>query len=263
VRVAVVVPTYQEAENIGPFLRATRAALPDAAIVVCEDNSPDGTGRIADEVGAEIGQVTVLHRPGKAGLGAAYRHGFRVALDAGAEVVIQMDVDFSHPHEMLPGMVAAIEDGGADVVVGSRYVPGGGTPDWSLHRKLLSHWGNLYARFMLRLAMRDSTSGLRAYRAGALERIRFGTTRANGYGFQIETAYRLGASGAEVVEQPLVFVDRVHGSSKMSVKIMFENTLLVTWWGLCMRLPRATQRFRATAAGKQLEAWNARSIRGA
>jgi dolichol-phosphate mannosyltransferase len=262
VRVAVVVPTYQEAENIEPFLRTTRATHPEALIVVCEDNSPDGTGRIADEVGEELGNVTVLHRAGKAGLGAAYRHGFRVALDAAAEIVIQMDVDFSHPHEMLPEMIAAIE-AGADVVVGSRYVPGGDTPDWSLHRKLLSHWGNLYARFMLRLAMRDSTSGLRAYRAEALERIRFGTTRANGYGFQIETAYRLGATEATVVEQPLVFVDRVHGSSKMSVKIMIENTLLVTWWGLCMRLPRATQRFRATAAGRQLEAWNARSIRGA
>ena len=261
-RVTVVVPTYQEAENIEPFLRATRAALPEAAIVVCEDNSPDGTGKIADEVGEELGDVTVLHRAGKAGLGAAYRHGFRVALDEGADVVIQMDVDFSHPHEMLPRMVAAIE-GGADVVVGSRYVPGGGTPDWSVHRKLLSHWGNLYARFMLRLAMRDSTSGLRAYRAGALERIRFGSTRANGYGFQIETAYRLGASGAEVVEQPLVFVDRVHGSSKMSVRIMVENTLLVTWWGLCLRAPRATDRFRATSTGRRLEAWNARSIRGA
>jgi dolichol-phosphate mannosyltransferase len=262
VRVALVVPTYQEAENIEPFLRSARATLPDAQIIVCEDNSPDGTGKIAEEVGEEIGGVTVLHRPAKAGLGAAYRHGFRVALDQGAEIVIQMDVDFSHPHEMLPRRVAAIDDG-ADVVVGSRYVPGGDTPDWSLHRKLLSHWGNLYARFMLRLAMRDSTSGLRAYRAGALERIRFDSTRANGYGFQIETAYRLGASGATVVEQPLVFVDRVHGTSKMSVKIMVENTLLVTWWGLCLRLPKATQRFRATSAGRRLEAWNARSIRGA
>lgn len=261
-RVAVVVPTYQEADNIEAFLRSARATLPEATVVVCEDNSPDGTGKIADEVAEELGGIEVLHRPGKAGLGAAYRHGFRVALDGGADVVIQMDVDFSHPHAMLPAMVAAIEDG-ADVVVGSRYVPGGGTPDWSLHRKLLSQWGNLYARFMLRLSMRDSTSGLRAYRAGALERIRFETTRANGYGFQIETAYRLDASGARIVEQPLVFVDRVHGTSKMSVKIMAENTLLVTWWGLCLRAPRLTDRFRRTSAGRHLEAWNARSIRGA
>jgi dolichol-phosphate mannosyltransferase len=262
VRVAVVVPTYQEVENIEPFLRSVRATLPDAHIVVCDDNSPDGTGKVAEEVGHELGDVEVLHRPGKAGLGAAYRHGFRAALDEGAEVVIQMDVDFSHPHDMLPGMVAAIE-AGADVVVGSRYVPGGGTPDWSLHRKLLSHWGNLYARWMLRLGVRDSTSGFRAYRAGSLERIRFDGTRANGYGFQIETAYRLGASGANVVEHPLVFVDRVHGSSKMSVAIMIENTLLVTWWGICMRAPGLTRRFRDTSAGRQLEAWHARSVRGA
>jgi dolichol-phosphate mannosyltransferase len=248
VRVAVVVPTYQEVENIEPFLRSVRATLPDARIVVCDDNSPDGTGKVAEEVGQELGDVEVLHRPGKAGLGAAYRHGFRVALDEGADVVIQMDVDFSHPHDMLPGMVAAVESG---------------APDWSLHRKLLSHWGNLYARWMLRLAVRDSTSGFRAYRAGSLERIRFDGTRANGYGFQIETAYRLGASGAKVVEHPLVFVDRVHGSSKMSVAIMIENTLLVTWWGICMRAPRLTRRFRDTSAGRQLEAWHARTVRGA
>lgn len=260
-RVAVVVPTYQEAENIEPFLRATREVLPDATIVVCDDNSPDGTGKVADDVAEELGNIEVLHRSAKDGLGAAYRHGFQHALDGGAEIVIQMDVDFSHPHSMLPEMVEAIE-AGADVVVGSRYVPGGGTPDWSLHRKLLSHWGNLYARALLRLRMRDSTSGLRAYRAGALQRIRFQTTRANGYGFQIETAYRLGASGAEVVEQPLVFMDRTHGTSKMSVKIMVENTALVTWWGLCLRFPRMTRWFRDTSAGRQIEEWNARSIRG-
>ncbi len=260
-RVVVVVPTYQEADNIEAFLRATREALPNAGIVVCDDNSPDGTGKIADEVGAELGDVEVLHRTSKDGLGAAYRHGFGYALDHGADVVIQMDVDFSHPHSMLPGMVAEIESG-ADVVVGSRYVPGGDTPDWSLHRKLLSSWGNLYARFMLRLRMRDNTSGFRAYRAESLRRIRFETTRANGYGFQIETSYRLGASGARIVEHPLVFMDRVHGTSKMSFKIMAENMALVTWWGLCLRFPRLTGWFRGTHAGRQLEEWNSRSIRG-
>jgi dolichol-phosphate mannosyltransferase len=261
-RCALVVPTYQEAENIEPYLRAARLALPDAHIVVCDDASPDGTGEIAEKVGADIGGVQVLHRSAKEGLGAAYRHGFAVALEEGNEIIIQMDVDFSHPHSMLPGMVAAIEDG-ADVVVGSRYIPGGATPDWSLHRRLLSSWGNLYARWALRLTMRDTTSGFRAYRASALQRIHFETTRANGYGFQIETAYRLGASDARVVERPLVFMDRVRGTSKMSVRIMIENTALVTWWGMCRRAPEATDRFRRTSVGRRLESVHRQSIRGA
>ncbi len=261
-RVAVVVPTYQEAENIEAFLRATRDVLPDAEIVVCDDGSPDGTGEIADKVGAEIGGVEVLHRTSKDGLGAAYRHGFAVALERGNEILVQMDVDFSHPHSMLPGMIADIE-GGADVVVGSRYIPGGATPDWKLHRRLLSSWGNMYARWALQLAMHDTTSGFRAYRASALTGIRFETTRANGYGFQIETAYRLGASRARVVERPLVFMDRVRGSSKMSVRIMIENSLLVTWWGACRRAPGATGLFRRSAIGRYVEGAHARSIRGA
>jgi len=251
VKTTLVVPTYQEAENIGPFLRAAHEALPEARIVVCDDNSPDGTGRLAEEVGAELGCVEVLHRTAKEGLGAAYRHGFRVAIDGGADIVVQMDVDFSHPPSLLPELVRAVE-AGADVAVGSRYVPGGGTPDWPFHRRFLSNYGNLYARFQLRLGMRDATSGLRAYRSSILEDIRFGTTRANGYGFQIETGYRLTDIGARVVEVPLVFHDRVHGQSKMSVRIMAENMALVTWWGLCLRAPRLTGRFRATSAGRYL-----------
>ena len=261
-RCALVVPTYQEAENIEGFLRAARQALPDAHIVVCDDNSPDGTGELAEKVGADVGDVEVLHRKSKDGLGAAYRHGFGVALDEGYEIVIQMDVDFSHPHSMLPAMVTEIENG-ADVVVGSRYIAGGATPDWSLHRRLLSSWGNLYARWMLGLEMRDTTSGFRAYRASALRGIRFETTRFNGYGFQIETAYRLGWAGANIVEHPLVFMDRVRGQSKMSVPIMIEDTALVTWWGVCRRFPKLTDRFRASALGRRVEERHARSIRGA
>jgi dolichol-phosphate mannosyltransferase len=260
-RCALVVPTYQEAENIEGFLRAARLALPDAHIVVCDDASPDGTGELAEKVGADIGGVEVLHRPSKDGLGAAYRHGFAVALEAGHEIVIQMDVDFSHPHSMLPAMVAAVEDG-ADVVVGSRYIPGGATPDWSMHRRLLSSCGNLYARWALGLEMRDATSGFRAYRASALRAIRFETTRFNGYGFQIETAYRLGWSEASIVEHPLVFMDRVRGTSKMSIPIMIEDTALVTWWGVCRRFPHLTDRFRRSALGRRVEERHARSIRG-
>lgn len=249
--VTLVAPTYQEADNIGAFLRAVRVALPDAHIIVCDDNSPDGTGSIAEAVGEEIGNVEVVHRPGRLGLGAAYRQGFRLALDQGAEIILQMDVDFSHPPELLPVMIEAI-DSGADVVVGSRYIPGGGTPDWPLRRRLLSTYGNAYARFQLRLDLHDTTSGLRAYRADALEKIRFDSTRANGYGFIIETGYDLTAAGLHIQEVPLVFRDRVHGTSKMSIKIMAENLLLVTWWGICLRVPRLSRRFRTSLAGRFL-----------
>ena len=173
-RVTLVVPTYQEADNIEPFLRAAAAALPGARVIVCDDGSPDGTGASADRVGHELGNVEVLHRPSKQGLGNAYRHGFRVALDGGADIVVQMDVDFSHPHAMLPDMVGRIR-AGADVVIGSRYVPGGGTPDWPVYRRWLSKGGNRYARRLLRLAVRDATSGLRAYRSRSLQSIGVGT----------------------------------------------------------------------------------------
>ena len=248
---ALVVPTYQEAENIDRFLRAARRALPEAHIYVCDDNSPDGTGAIAEATGAELGDVEVLHRASKEGLGAAYRHGFRHALDRGHERIIQMDVDFSHDPAVLPALESAVIDG-ADVSVGSRYVPGGSTPDWSLHRRLLSRYGNEYARFVLRLKTRDSTAGFRCYRAGVLEHIEFETTRSNGYGFQIETGYRLSAANAEIVEIPIAFCDRTAGESKMSVRIMIETMLLVSWWGLCLRLPRLTGSFRRTPFGRRL-----------
>jgi dolichol-phosphate mannosyltransferase len=250
-RVTIVVPTYQEAENVGPFMRAARAALPDARVIVCDDSSPDGTGSIAEEVASEIGNSEVLHRPSKQGLGNAYRHGFRVALNGGTDVVVQMDVDFSHPHSMLPGMIDRIE-AGADVVIGSRYVAGGGTPDWPVHRRLLSRYGNLYARRSLRLGVRDATSGMRAYRAASLERISCDATRANGYGFMLETLRRLTVAGFRIEEVPLVFNDRVAGKSKMSIKIMVENLLLVTWWGVSIRHPRLARTFRTSPAGQYL-----------
>ena len=250
-RVTLVVPTYQEAENIRPFLRAARGALPRARVIVCDDGSPDGTGTIAEQLGPELGLVEVLHRPAKGGLGNAYRHGFRVALDAGTDVVVQMDVDFSHPHAMLPDMVDRIGEG-ADVVIGSRYVPGGGTPDWPAHRRLLSRGGNLYARRLLRLPVHDATSGMRAYRAQVLEEIGVGTTRANGYGFMLETIRRLATSGARIDEVPLVFHDRVAGKSKMSTRIMVETLLLVTWWGVSLRYPGAARALRTSPAGRRL-----------
>jgi dolichol-phosphate mannosyltransferase len=249
----LVVPTYQEAENIDGFLRAVRCAEPSLDVLVVDDNSPDGTGAIAERVGAELGRVTVLHRPGKAGLGAAYRHGFRHALDAGYDVVVQMDADFSHDPAVLPDLLAGI-DAGADVVVGSRYVPGGSVPNWTWLRRSLSRWGNEYARGMLRLRVRDATTAFRAYRAEVLEAIDIDRTRANGYLFQIETAFRLSHAGSRIDEIPIAFVDRVAGESKMAVvRTMVETELRVTWWGLSLRAPGVSARFRRSGPGRFLE----------
>ena len=198
----LVVPTYQEAGNIEQLLRAVRAAVPDISILVVDDNSPDGTGLIAEEVGAAIGGVEVLHRAGREGLGAAYRHGFRHALDQGHDVVAQMDADLSHDPMVLPRLLGALEDGAA-VAVGSRYVPGGSVPNWTWFRQQLSQWGNGYAHTMLRLSFNDATSAFRAYRATSLETIAIDDTRANGYLFQIETACRI--NGIMRLVAPLVF----------------------------------------------------------
>lgn len=253
VSTALVIPTYQEAGNIVRLLHVLRDTCPDLTIIVCDDNSPDGTGRLADQVAAERGGIEVLHRPGKAGLGAAYRHGFRHALDAGHDVIAQMDADFSHDPAVLPQLLAAVEQG-ADVAVGSRYVPGGSVPNWTLGRRLLSRWGNAYARIMLRLVIRDATTAFRAYRAEVLEKIDIDGTRANGYLFQIETAFRVSAGGFRVVELPIAFVDRVEGTSKMAVaRTMIETELRVTWWGLSLRAPNLSGRLRTTPPGRYLE----------
>jgi dolichol-phosphate mannosyltransferase len=250
---AVVIPTYQEADNVVRLLHTLREVVPDATIIVCDDNSPDGTGRLAEQVAAELGGIEVLHRPRKAGLGAAYRHGFRHALDAGHDVVCQMDADFSHDPLVLPDLLAAIE-AGADVAVGSRYVPGGAVPNWTVGRRLLSRWGNTYARVMLRLVIRDATTAFRAYRADVLETIDIDGTRANGYLFQIETAFRVSGAGCKVAELPITFLDRVAGASKMAVaRTMVETELRVTWWGLSLRAPGLSSRLRTTAPGRYLE----------
>lgn len=249
----LVVPTYCEADNIERLLREVRAAAPDVHVLVVDDDSPDGTGRIAEELGAELGQVEVLHRAGKAGLGAAYRHGFRHALDQGHQVVAQMDADLSHDPAVLPLLLDAV-GAGADVAVGSRYVPGGAVPNWTWFRRTLSRLGNGYARAMLRLTMNDATTAFRAYRATALERIDIDGTRANGYLFQIETAFRLAVDGAVITELPITFVDRVAGASKMAVvRTMVETELRVTWWGLSMRAPGLSGRFRTTPPGRYLQ----------
>jgi dolichol-phosphate mannosyltransferase len=237
VRSLVVVPTYQEAANVERFLRAVRSAAPQVDLLVADDNSPDGTGDIAERAAAEMGRVEVLHRPGKEGLGNAYRQGFRWGLDHGYDVIVQMDCDLSHDPAMIPELLAAVADG-VDCAIGSRYVPGGSTPGWPWYRRWLSRYGNRYTAGILRLGIKDATGGFRAYRATTLERIDIDSTKANGYAFQSEVAFRMVQAGLRLEEIPITFVDREFGTSKMSVRIMAESMARVTSWGLRSRFGR-------------------------
>ena len=230
-RTLVVVPTYLEAPNIELFLETVRKVVPEADILVVDDSSPDGTADMAEARGAELGQVTVLRRPAKDGLGNAYRAGFGRGLDEGYDRLVQLDADFSHDPAMIPKLLERLDDG-AGVAIGSRYVAGGSTPHWPTHRKLLSKWGNSYATWLLGIDIHDATAGFRAYRAEVLDAIDFRKTIANGYAFQMELAYRLAAWGGRIDEVPIAFTDRVRGESKMSGKIMAESMLLVTRWGI-------------------------------
>ena len=236
-RPLVVLPTYNEALNIEEVIEKVRAAVPHAQILVVDDGSPDGTADLAEELGRELGSVSVLRRSGKAGLGSAYRAGFREGLARDHDVMIEMDSDLQHDPAALPSLLAAIDDG-ADLAIGSRYVAGGTIPDWALHRRLLSRWGNRYAGFVLGLPVRDVTAGFRAYRATALEKIDLDAVKADGYGFQIEMAYAVKRTGGRIVEVPISFSDRVRGTSKMSSRIVVEALGLVTWWGIRDRLLR-------------------------
>jgi dolichol-phosphate mannosyltransferase len=226
----VVIPTYIEADNVADIIRRVRSAAPSVDILIVDDNSPDGTADLARAAGAELGQVEVLVRPGKGGLGVAYRAGFEHGFSKGYEVLVQMDADFSHPPEKLPELLARIDEG-ADVAIGSRYVPGGSTPHWPVQRRILSRVGNFYASRMLGLRVNDATAGFRAYRSTLLQRLEADSTRATGYGFQVELNYRAHRLGATIVEVPITFNDRVRGVSKMSWHIIGEAMSLVTWWG--------------------------------
>ncbi len=230
-RTVVVAPTYNEAENIVRFLRAVRLAVPDADVLVVDDNSPDGTAALAEEVASELGRIKVLRRAGKQGLGAAYRHGFVTAFDEGYEAIVSMDSDFSHDPKVIPIMLRLVADG-ADAVIGSRYVPGGATVDWPLRRRLLSRWGNRYTAAVLRLSVRDCTSGFRVYRATALQNINPASTTAEGYAFLTELVRKLIAAESTIVETPITFRDRQFGTSKMSGRIIAESMLLVTKWAI-------------------------------
>lgn len=255
-RAVVVVPTYNEAGNVAQALRRVRQALPCADVLVVDDASPDGTAEIARASAAELGAIDVLRRPGKLGLGSAYRDAFVEAMRRGYQVLVAMDGDLSHDAAALPSLLAAIE-GGADLAVGSRYVAGGSIPRWSTARRALSRWGNRYARWMLSLPLTDATSGFRAYRAGIVARIDLASVRAEGYGFQIEMAYRIAAAGGAIAEVPITFVDRERGRSKMSARIIAEAFTLVTWWGLRDRLDARIRRGVLTSrarAGRAAEA---------
>jgi glycosyltransferase involved in cell wall biosynthesis len=226
VRTTVVVPTYNEIDNIDRLLREVRAVVPDAQVLVVDDGSPDGTADRVEALGVELGGIELLRRTEKNGLGNAYRAGLRHAIDAGAEICVQMDADLSHDPLVLPALIGNVEHG-ADLAIGSRYVPGGRTVNWPRRRRWLSRWGNRYAAGVLGLAINDATAGFRAYRSAMLEHMRFETVRAEGYGFQIEMTYRLVSAGGKVVEFPISFQDRTEGVSKMSGSIIQEAFVLV------------------------------------
>jgi dolichol-phosphate mannosyltransferase len=222
-------PTYNEAENIDRVLRAVRSSLPEAGILVVDDGSPDGTADLAEQLGQDLGHIDVLRRPSKSGLGSAYRAGFAWGLDRGWDAFVEMDADLQHDPGALPALVAPIAEG-VDLVVGSRYIPGGSIPKWRWYRRLLSQGGNVYAATLLGLGIKDSTSGFRAYSASILKDIDLERVRAEGYGFQIEMVRQVLDHGGRVVEVPIRFVERTVGESKMSMYIVVEALALVTWW---------------------------------
>ncbi|GAA2197143.1 polyprenol monophosphomannose synthase [Sinomonas flava] len=240
-RILTIIPTYNELESLPKTLGRLRSAVPASDVLVADDNSPDGTGALADTIAAEDPQVHVLHRRGKEGLGAAYIAGFRWALERGYDIVVEMDADGSHQPEQLPSLLKAVDDG-ADLVIGSRWVAGGSVVNWPFYRQLISRTGSTYARLMLGLKLRDITAGYRAFRRTTLEKLDFDTIESRGYGFQVDLANRVAKMGLKVVEVPVTFVERELGSSKMSGNIVVEAMVNVTRWGLAERWRQITRR---------------------
>jgi dolichol-phosphate mannosyltransferase len=223
----IVLPTYDEADNLAPIVAAILAAAPAATLLVVDDNSPDGTGILADGLASADPRILVCHRAAKQGLGRAYLDGFRVALADGARFVVQMDADWSHDPAALDALLRPVRDGAADLVIGSRYTRGGGVVDWGLGRRLISRGGSLFARLVLGLRAHDLTGGFKAWRAETLDRIPFAGVHAGGYVFQIEMTFRASRAGARVMEVPITFRDRRVGQSKMSRRIVFEALVVV------------------------------------
>lgn len=245
-RPLVVIPTYNERENLASIVGRVRLAVPDASVLVVDDSSPDGTGELADELATRDAAVHVLHRSGKEGLGAAYLEAFDWALGQGFDPIVQLDADGSHLPEQLPSLLTALEGTDAtgepvDVVIGSRWIPGGSIENWPRHRELLSRGGSAYARWVLQLPTRDATAGYRAFRADALHRIHLDDVHTRGYGFQVDMLWHAREAGLTVVEVPVTFVERVQGQSKMSLAIVVEAMIKVTGWGIASRLRRRRQ----------------------
>jgi len=230
-RVAVIVPTYNERANLEQIASRLRTAVPDADLLIVDDNSPDGTGEAADKLAAGDARIHVLHRPAKAGLGSAYIAGFRWALERDYGVLVEIDADGSHQPQELPTLLAALE-AGADLVIGSRYVPGGTVLNWPKSREVLSRGGNTYARVLLGIKVRDATGGYRAFRATALRQVGLDEVESQGYCFQIDLALRVIRAGLTVVEVPITFVERTQGASKMSRAVVAEALWRVTQWGV-------------------------------
>lgn len=223
-RSLIIIPTYNEYDNLRPLIEQIFSFAPATDLLIVDDNSPDGTGQLADELAEAHPHVHVMHRSGKLGLGTAYIAGFKYAVEHRYDVAFEMDADFSHDPRYLPDFLRAIED--ADLVIGSRYIKGGGTPNWSLLRRFISGGGNTFARFMLRLPIQDCTAGFRCYRRRVLESIDLDSIESQGYAFQVELAYRVYKHGFRIVETPIIFMDRRVGKSKMSRKIFIEG---FTW----------------------------------
>ena len=241
-KVVVLIPTYNERENLLPIVSRLRAAVPEADVLVLDDNSPDGTGAIADQLAADDGQVRVLHRMNKEGLGMAYLAGFAWALERGYDVMVEMDADGSHQPEQLRSLLGALA--GADVVLGSRWVPGGSVVNWPLRRKFLSVGGNVYVRVLLGMPISDATGGYRAYRASALRALDLHKVASQGYCFQVDLAWRAIREGLSVIEVPITFVERTVGDSKMSQDIVNESLRSITMWGARYRLGQVRSLFR-------------------
>jgi len=237
----MVVPTYNESANIEWIIQRLRTAQPDVDVMVVDDNSPDGTGKIVEDLAASDPHVQVVHRTEKAGLGAAYRHGFRVALDQGYDVIGEMDADGSHQPEQLQRLVDAVA-AGADLVIGSRYVPGGSVVNWPVQRQVLSRGGNIYVRLLLGIKVKDATAGFRLFRRGTLEAIDIDTVTSTGYVFQTDMAYRTLRQGLTITEVPIEFIERERGDSKMSKDVATESLKLITRWGLAERRRQLRER---------------------
>ncbi|GIG54582.1 polyprenol monophosphomannose synthase [Demequina activiva] len=244
-RTLVIIPTYNERESLPLQVDAVRAACPDVDILVADDASPDGTGAWADAQAAVDPQVHVLHRPGKHGLGAAYRAGFTWGLERGYDVLVEMDADGSHRAQDLPRVLSA--PGEWDLSIGSRWVPGGAVENWPAHRRALSTGANTYVRILLGIPVRDATAGFRAYRASALRALDLDGVESQGYCFQIDMAWRVLQSGGRVVEVPITFVEREHGTSKMSGAIIREALVKVTAWGMRERATQVRRAFSKTS----------------